>query len=1285
MVTGANIISYLKSENVSFKEKEIFISKKRKLLTKVLKCTSSITLIECLFESKIPKSAKIMISKEIDSRNLTSDEISIIDNFLKNKSSFKENDLLKRYYPKVVKTHIINRIYTCDIIDLLNSGKKSNELKKIIIDSKVDGPLLTKVLLSINNDELKNYILATKFNSLDNILAVLYDASSEVCEVIINRFVNENNILDILVTPLSELVKNEIIEKKHAELVQIISRLSMDKIMKIVTSSEIYPKEVYRLILEYKEDVIKKAINKMSLAEFRRALCKTKDSKVVDIFIKEHPRKVKLSLLFTKQIAILPWLYSDSIPMDIKKFILDNKYNDVVKAINNRSITSLKIGYLRKSENIPDEVVKLTLKLKREELMQDIKRKPDYIIISEILFGNYCELYKEFIIDTIDNAAILRNLLMQSDENIVALVMTSKKDLITNILNTIAINELLCLSYFENDYAKELIYTNYKNVILARLKTCNKDDLYRYLNAYTTNDYIKAIILNMQNIPEEDIFNVLAFIKYNDTSKVLENYNAIKEFIVKNNISFTSFMEYGIGSEIYSNWFDNIIDIIKNNKEKDFYKAFNYLLNELYLEDSNKENMVYIILNFLEILSSFDRCNTLIMNLVNDNVLLDKESRSNLKYLFKSSLTDIKTLEDLKLVRIKALKQNEEIINKSTSLEELKTLFNKLVLNDSFVVLDYIGGIKTLVALKNYNKESSKFGEFIDNLIKCSSLIEKVKACNNIEVLRTLLKHFVVDNPKELIILETTFIKYKKNMQKLFEIDAKLNLSKVSSFKDLGLLNEELSQKYGGEVFDLRGTNYTLYAHVLSRYEKMDMLVCGTSSGDKNFISVSPISYLGQKYYFDRCGATIAIDTLPTGSFIYSSLSNMSTNYNISNNSAEVKEARRNERGILETSAVTLVNSEVLLYREGVKACGLILPDGREPSPEELEYHEKYNLPFIITQEVMNPCESVKKVFKLNDVDINFDELPKKLDGVLQLLSTCFSVSKNEKVYTGREIAIITDAHALYEPTLAVLENIRQAGITEIYSLGDNIGEGANPHEVMQLLDKYNVSSIAGNSEYYNILGTAPFTYFDKDREENQAWTYDKLTTEDLNTMKLYKPSIDLTVGDKMIALCHFANDIRWDYSGNNSTWAYQQNFKKGVTSKQFLHTNSQKSEEIMKNRLSNNPDEKQVAGILNSLKNPIFDGKKVTDYDAIVQGHVHFHLDDYLYKTNILTLRAVAMGYTKKDDSKACYYVIKERNDGAFDIEKRLVDFNHNLLYANLYSSDIPHKEKVLKFTKTI
>jgi hypothetical protein len=74
----------------------------------------------------------------------------------------------------------------------------------------------------------------------------------------------------------------------------------------------------------------------------------------------------------------------------------------------------------------------------------------------------------------------------------------------------------------------------------------------------------------------------------------------------------------------------------------------------------------------------------------------------------------------------------------------------------------------------------------------------------------------------------------------------------------------------------------------------------------------------------------------------------------------------------------------------------------------------------------------------------------------------------------------------MYEPTLAVLEDIRRHGITEIYSLGDNVGLGPNPSEVFDLLEEYGVVSVAGNSEYYNTLGTKPFTYFYPEKEAIQ-------------------------------------------------------------------------------------------------------------------------------------------------------------------------------------------------------
>ena len=51
------------------------------------------------------------------------------------------------------------------------------------------------------------------------------------------------------------------------------------------------------------------------------------------------------------------------------------------------------------------------------------------------------------------------------------------------------------------------------------------------------------------------------------------------------------------------------------------------------------------------------------------------------------------------------------------------------------------------------------------------------------------------------------------------------------------------------------------------------------------------------------------------------------------------------------------------------------------------------------------------------------------------------------KELEARKIAIFTDAHALLEPTEAALEDMQRRGITEIYSLGDNIGVGPNPSE----------------------------------------------------------------------------------------------------------------------------------------------------------------------------------------------------------------------------------------------
>ena len=1286
-VTRGNILSLISSTKISYKEKESIIKKNDKLLKKVLQNANPNLLVEYLFDGKIPKSVKKIIKTVIEDKSNNYEFNKKLKHLFQQHQGYKESDLFKSHFPDVLKSYIVKYLYNGDILEILNSNKKDQKLKELIILYGVNDNLLAEFLSSSSDKELIKYCLENKFKDSNNIAYVLYSEkiSVELKEHIIKRFINEDNIFEVLKKPSTEEIKNKIIELKKEELFQKIINITEVELKDLITCTDLLPKIIYDMLLKEKKSMIINLINKMSFNEFKKTLINIKNIKIFNMIIKNFSLKTKMVLANTSDINVLSWIYNDSIPYEIKEFIMDKKEPDLKLAINGRSIANLKICYLRNSKNIPMKIQTLILELKKDELLLDLKKKPSSIIISEILYGNYCDLYKMFLIK--NGEFDLKELLERSNEELTTLVFDAKKEYIKNIILNMSLKELVILEVFPTLFSKELAVFQNKELILKKIINEKKEDLYTYLKSYETHREIKKLILKSMDINENDLDNCVELINYTDVELVVKNYNKIKSFINKSGINFDAFVQYGSGSENYKDWFKKVIEIIEFNKEEDFFASVKYLMNELFHEDQNKENMVYSIINYLTIIDAFKDCYYLIMNLVHDNVLLDKENSDNLKRLFASSYNkknEVRSLNDIKTIRIKILEQYKDPILKTSSIEELKTIFMDVICQKASKNLNYIGGTKTLLTLKEVNKSNKKFTEFTDELLKFSKVIDAINNTNNIETLRSLLKYFIIEHPENLLIIESSFINFQKNIQKLFEIDAKLNLTKLDSEVAKSLITSELSQKYGGVVYDFSKVNYCLYAHILSRSENVEDLINGEANSKRNFLSVSPVSYLGQKYYFDRTSPTFAIDNILTGSFIHSSLINMGTNYNIKNNSVEVKELNRTERGILETSAVTMTNSEVLLYREGIKVGGIILPGGRIPSEEELLYHEKYNLPFIITQNPMETINNVKKIFDLNEVEFSYTRIPKELDDILNTLTTRININKKSNIYTGREIAIITDAHSLYEPTLAVLEEIRKNGITEIYSLGDNVGEGPNPHEVLGLLEDYNVKSTAGNSEYYNILGIEPFTYFDDEKRENQEWTYNKLSASDIKTLKLYKPSIDLSIGNQNVALCHFANDIRWDYLGNNSTWAYQRNFKAGSSSKQFLYTNSKEANRKIEDILSHaNLDDPKVKGFIDALNTPLFDGKKVTDYDAVIQGHVHFALNDKLFTTKIASLRAVGMGHAKNDYGDACYYVLKEKCDGSFDIEKRLVDFNKNVMLANIVSSDIPHKEKILRFVR--
>ena len=282
--------------------------------------------------------------------------------------------------------------------------------------------------------------------------------------------------------------------------------------------------------------------------------------------------------------------------------------------------------------------------------------------------------------------------------------------------------------------------------------------------------------------------------------------------------------------------------------------------------------------------------------------------------------------------------------------------------------------------------------------------------------------------------------------------------------------------------------------------------------------------------------------------------------------------------------------------------------------------------------------------------------------------------------YTGREIAIFTDIHGLLYPTIAILNDIKKRGITEIYSLGDNIGVGPNPREVLDLLGEYNVNMINGNSEDYSALGIEPFSsYFSYDKMISQEWTLSQLTSEQIKNLKENKHSYDLIVGGMKIGLCHFGNDVRIDFT-NHSTWSYQNsiNYHLPNPQKQFYYTNSEEQKRII--------DEKskiiipENAGFISAKNEPLFNGKMVDYYDEIIEGHVHFKFLTEDEKVKIRTIRAAGMAYGKDPKDYASYIIIKEKDIG-YDVEEILVEYNRDLMLKSIDNSNMPDKNTINKF----
>ena len=1212
---------------------------------------------------------------------------------LNNDSNRTSNWNLLRKYFKNLKENVNIESYLCDI----NMPKY---IKKYILEYGFNGEELRTLLKKSIDYDLKEYIVKDLLSaSYETVRILKDDMIDDSLRKLCVKCINDYKIINVLLNDEIDDKCREYILATEKRFIKILHRTSNADLI-YALSFDYYNYDNVRFVEKYKPDLLKNTAGYISSRYIRNVYDRTfKNEALISTVLEGNGQKINKVINRVRKEECIRFLEVKNLPKEYVQIIIDNNSEYLNKYISRLSIDKA-IEKLHNYSDVCLEFKKLIIKNRMNDLVNKLN---SYSINKYFEYISRYYYTDELIISTIDNKVfddgiidLLNN--DSSNNDIINFILKYKSEYIKNILVNINFDNLIYNKneideYFDiiNSLPKNVQNKIYKrNSIYIReiLSKYDKSVLKNFLNSDGNNK--NTFVMNMQNtvlkifnVSSEKINYCKTIIRYCEKGNILELLKSMEMFFDMVEVDINSFFQYG-SYDFGNGLISNIINIVNDEEINNFVRIKNYMFNNYF---DNTLNNASVIINLNLVIKNYTLYKDLLLSMCNNGVILSDIDKSNLSLLFNGKISGTPlTLYDLNEIRKKEFsKYREEILDKNTFINRIKDIFFNNIIAYNSDCFDSIGNISLLKILQKDNINNKEIFYLTEEIITSMDIINKLATTNDRDELVKIIISYIDGEDTPVNRMINNIIDIKSKIRRLYELDSMYNLTTLESARKVpGIYNKEYMELYGGEVFDFSDKNYVLYAHVVSSRENIEDLVNGYSSGNSNFISFSPISYRGQKYYYDYCDCILAYDTIYDNSFICSSLSNMGSNHcMIEKNSAVVADKYRNQRGILETSSAKKQNAETLLYREGLKPCGIILTNGKRPNSDEIMYHKRYNLPFIITQKRETAIDNPKRVFSSGNGKYVSDSMVKELDGIKKYIDNKLTIKKENDIYTGREIAIFTDTHAMYEPTIAILEDIRFRGISDIYSLGDNTSLGPNPREVLDLMDKYNVNQIMGNSEYYLTLGGSPFNYWSEERERSLDWTNDRVQGY-INDLKLYKPSLDLLLGDKKVALCHFGNDIRWDFIKHN-TWIYQDNIGNGKSAKQFMFTNSDeynKEVEYMINKYG--VDNLKVQGYLSSKNTPMFDGKLITSYDDVFQGHVHFELDDRLNNTNIHTLRGAGMGELEENKKSMAYYIIlKEKKMGGYDIEKVYVPFNKNSLLSSIYSSDMPTKTKILSYLK--
>lgn len=836
-----------------------------------------------------------------------------------------------------------------------------------------------------------------------------------------------------------------------------------------------------------------------------------------------------------------------------------------------------------------------------------------------IILNNISNIYSDDIMIILENLNLnlddyLKIFSMDNVKTVKKIIEVNKKnDILELVVKTVNGDFNVALEYLQSDMPDYVV-----KYLVSVIKNNNSD---YFISDFIGDNLEPGFVLKVYKyafVLEKyyDLVNMLIDKYIGDKLKFVKVFNIVQYFLQKLNVDENRFWQYCLNSS-----YDYLADIVYIVD-----KGMDDFLRYLKLLRMDNINIISSKIDYSELLGivkNYCRFSDLSDSILKNNVLLTEKEIKNLKFLFNNNCFSFekyvfKSVNDCE--NVKKLIKNELIqaldFGIVIHVKDIicQTLFH-LNIYEVQMNLSMYGRIKDLVQLEFNNRYNFEIIDKIQKMEVYVDIMECISYCNDLNKLKIIINKLLenFDNVVEMFL----DFDYTDLIRQMYAYETQANLTVINDKNKDYYLEEEMSQKYKIPVYNLKDKQYALLAHVKSFKEDLEELINGVSSGTNNFISLSAISHRNQKYYYNARDIIFGYDFIPVNNFICSSECNIGSNYLIKSNCSDFSETNRIQRGTLDISD-TEENSEILCFREGLKPKYIIVPEDYPITFEMIEIAKKYGLAFILTQKqncniqnpILNKCEQYD-ISKMNQQVKKLNEFKDKL---------FFSNIK-------RKIAIMTDSHALFEPTLAVLEDAKKNGVTEIYSLGDNIGTGPNPREVVQLLKRYNVKSIKGNHEKYCLYGLDLFKEHllgcngYEEAYLNSAWTRNQLDDKTFEEIENYPDDLVINFGGKKLLLCHSFVDY-------------------------------------------------------NTFE-PIYN---IDDYDFVFEGHYHFRN----VKDKIFTLRGLGIGDVSNNNEYNAYYIILSLDEnGNIEFDERLVPFDYKNTFNNINCSDMNTKDKIRKWVK--